>query len=147
MFWSAGPVEWSPIGNEHAGSVPLTAVDYLRSKPMAPEVPPDEPPPLVLPSSEEEKKKRKQTTDSRLKRLLPILVVILLLIGLIGALLSSFFFPGPSNSRGGSTGPSVAAVSSCFTVAGASDLTSNGTMPLKNMLQAAERSRLCGPTV
>src|SRR6266566_4689491 len=36
----------------------------------------------------------------RMKKLLPILVVILLLIGLIGALLSSFFFPGPSGSTG-----------------------------------------------
>ena len=36
-----------------------------------------------------------KVTDLRLKKLLPILVVILLLIGLIAALLSSFFLPGP----------------------------------------------------
>ena len=91
MFWSAGPVEWSPIGKENA---PLTATDYLRSKPMAPEVPPAGPSPLMLPTSNEAKKKGENTSDSRLKKLLPILVVILLLIGLVGALLSTFLFPG-----------------------------------------------------
>ncbi len=105
MYWSQGPVEWSPIGNENASSTPLTAMDYLRSKPLAPEVSPDKPSQLELPALDKEKKKGEKTSDSRLKKLLPILVVILLLIGLIAALLSSFLFPGPSSSGGtGGTG-------------------------------------------
>jgi serine/threonine protein kinase len=142
IFWSADPVEWSPIGNDNASSTPLNAADYLRSKPMAPEAPPDTPPPLVLPSSSEEKKK-KQTPDTRLKKLLPILVVILLLIGLIGAFLSSFLFPGPSSNTG--TRQPVAIVSSnagttisfCLTSSGVSDLASSGVILLKNMLHGA----------
>lgn len=100
IFWSADPVEWSPLGNENVSAMPLTATDYLGSKSTAPEVPPGEPSPVVSPTSDDEKKKKEKTSDSRLKKLLPFLVVILLLIGLIVALLSSFFFPGPSGSTG-----------------------------------------------
>ncbi len=102
MFWSTDPVEWSPIGNETAGSMPSTATGYLHSKPLVPETPPDKTFPPAQPASGGEQKKREKASDSRLKKLLPILVVILLLIGLIAALLSSFFFPDPSSR--GSTG-------------------------------------------
>ena len=100
IFWSVDPVEWSPLGNENASAMSLTATDYLRSKPTAPGVSQGEPSPVGSLTSDDEKKKKEKTSDSRLKKLLPILVVILLLIGLIVALLSSFFFPGPSGSTG-----------------------------------------------
>ncbi|HVB73099.1 MAG TPA: serine/threonine-protein kinase [Ktedonobacteraceae bacterium] len=110
LFWSADPVEWSPIGNEQTASVPLTATDYLRSKPDAPhesdetvgtsdsaQVAPAEtklPEPLV--EAREPQKDGGKQKKSWQKKALPILVVILLLIGLAGALLSSFLFPGLS---------------------------------------------------
>ncbi len=111
MYWSQGPVEWSPIGNENASSTPLTAMDYLRSKPLAPEVPPDKPSQLE-PALDKDRKKEEKTPDSRLKKLLPVLVVILLLIGLIAALLSSFLFPGPSSGGGASAVQPVAGTGS-----------------------------------
>jgi len=121
LFWSAGPVEWSPIGNEQSVSVPLTADDYLRSKPFRPEVPHSLAAPATTPaptsaastavaSPEKEppaapaqifgdgKDKSKQKTWR--KKALPVLVVILLLMGLVGALLSSFLFQGPSAKTG-----------------------------------------------
>jgi serine/threonine protein kinase len=100
IFWSADPVEWSPLGNENASAMPLTATDYLRGKPTAAEISPGGPSPVVSPTSDDEKKTLEKTPDSLLKKLLPILVVILLLIGLVAALLTSFFFPGPSGSTG-----------------------------------------------
>src|SRR5579864_2164986 len=42
LFWSVDPLEWSPIGNEQVGSVPLTAEDYLQSMPMAARIEPVE---------------------------------------------------------------------------------------------------------
>lgn len=132
LFWSAGPVEWSPIGNEQSVSVPLTADDYLRSTPFTPEVPPAPVAPTPIPAptpaastavaspekelpsapaqtSGDSKDKGKQKTWR--KKALPALVVILLLIGLVGALLSSFLFQGPSAKTGtgqqGQTGASA----------------------------------------
>lgn len=115
LFWSVDPLEWSPIGKEQDGLVPLTAADYLQSMPITPEEPAS---PAVVPPGEvlapgdavpETKKKSpesgppplkagKDTNAARewRKKLLPVLVIILLLIGLLGALLSSFLFPGPS---------------------------------------------------
>ena len=114
LFWSSGPVEWSPIGNEQTASVavPLNADDYLRSKPFAPEVPPaseaptavvapeKEPPvaPPLPPASGDDRNKREQKTWR--KKVLPVLVVILLLLGLVGALLSSLLFQSPSTKTG-----------------------------------------------
>ena len=121
LFWSTGPVEWSPIGNEQSVSVPLAADDYLRSKPFAPEVPPipaasastptstpaastavaspeKELPAAPAQTSGDGKDKGKQKTWR--KKALPILVVILLLMGLAGALLSSFLFQGPAAKIG-----------------------------------------------
>lgn len=86
MFWSVDPPEWSPLASSGAGPVAPTAGEYLRSKPLAPEVPHDAP----TPSVGKAKSKKQTTTDARLKRLLPVLVVMLLLLGLLGALLSSF---------------------------------------------------------
>ncbi|HEU0004192.1 MAG TPA: protein kinase [Ktedonobacteraceae bacterium] len=121
LFWSGDPVEWSPIGNEQmaSASVPLNAEDYLRSKPLAPEVPPapvasttstavaspeKEQPVARAQPSEERKDNGKQKKWQ--KKILPVLVVILLLMGLIGALLSSFLFPAPSTKKDtGQTSP------------------------------------------
>ncbi len=125
IFWSTEPVEWSPIGNETAGSMPSNATEYLHSKSMPAESAPDKPSPLgreILseakddiqdqPASGEEKKNSEKDSDSRLKKLLPILVVILLLIGLVAALLSSFLFPGPSSGTNTGTEQLVVRVSS-----------------------------------
>jgi serine/threonine protein kinase len=115
MFWTTEPVEWSPIGDETAGSTPSTAAEYLGSEILseakddkqvsqddirvAREAKRDQP------VSGEEKKQRDKDSNTRLKKLLPVLVVILLLIGLIAALLSSFLYPDPSNGTGTNLGP------------------------------------------
>jgi serine/threonine protein kinase len=136
IFWSADPVEWSPLGNENVSAMPLTATDYLHSKPIAPGVSPAEPSPLASPISNDDKKKKEKISDSRLKKLLPILVVILLLIGLIGALLSSFFFPGPSGSTG------IAQPD-----AGASWNSDSTAFPSANFLNGTSRNRPFGEYV
>src|SRR5579859_368200 len=125
LFWSSGPVEWSPIGNEQTASVavPLNADDYLRSKPFVPEIPPISEAPTAVAAPEKEppaapeqpsdsgdgKPQRQQKTWR--KKALPILVVILLLIGLVGALLSSLLFQSPTGKTGtsqqGQTGASA----------------------------------------
>jgi serine/threonine protein kinase len=122
MFRSTEPVEWSPIGNEAAGSMPSTAAEYLGSevlrfaqddkqavqddeqvarddKTVAQDEKQDQA------TSGDEKKNSDKDPEGRLKKLLPVLVVILLLIGLVAALLSSFFYPGPSNGSGSNMGP------------------------------------------
>jgi hypothetical protein len=76
--------------------MPPTATEYLRSKSTPLETPIDISSSAVQPSSGEEKQEEHKDANARLKKFLPILVVILLLIGLVAALLSSFFFPGPS---------------------------------------------------
>ena len=107
MYWTTEPVEWSPIGSETVGTMPSTATEYLRSKSTPLETPIDIASPTVQPSSGEEKQEEHKDANARLKKFLPILVVILLLIGLVAALLSSFFFPGPSG--GANTGTEQAA--------------------------------------
>ena len=110
MFWSAGPVEWSPLGNEPESAPPLTANDYLRSKPLVPEAPPT---PLTPPTAPEQRdSKHQNTSSSRLKKLLPIIVVILLLLGLLGALLSSFFYSSGSPNSGSNYAPAAGSVAS-----------------------------------
>jgi hypothetical protein len=74
----------------------------LQSKSTPLETPVDASSPIVQPTSVEEKQEEHKDANARLKKFLPILVVILLLIGLVAALLSSFFFPGPSS--GANTG-------------------------------------------
>ncbi len=102
IYWSTEPVEWSPIGEETGDSMLSTASQYLSSKPTLPETLQDKSSSPVKPALDDETRSAEKASDSRLKKLLPILVVILLLIGLIAALLSSFFLPGPSDS--GNTG-------------------------------------------
>ncbi len=98
-FWTVDPdpVEWSPVTNVRVSSIPLTADDYLRNKPVITL-------PEKLPSSSASSTAQKniahdeESTPGRLavylRKLLPVVVVILLLLGLLGALLSSFYFPG-----------------------------------------------------
>ena len=87
-FWSVDPdpLEWSPITNTQVGTVPLTANAYLHSKPLAPtELPPEQ---------QANDNQNENKLNEGLRKALPIVVVILLLLGLLGALLSSFYFPG-----------------------------------------------------
>jgi serine/threonine protein kinase len=122
LFWSTEPVEWSPIGNETAGSMPSTAAEYLGSEILRfaqhdkqdaqdekrdakgdRQVAQDDLQEQA--TSSDEKKNKEKGSDTRLKKLLPVLVVILLLLGLVAALLSSFFYPDPSNGSGSNRGP------------------------------------------
>ena len=91
-------------------AVPLTAENYLHDKPVLPVASvlaeAQVAPPLQqesLPSAKDDASKESQgskeaqdngTLRARLQKALPIVVVILLLLGLLGALLSSFFYPG-----------------------------------------------------
>ncbi len=98
-FWSVDPVEWSPITNVQGSSVLLTANAYLSSKPLATDasVPPSSP----VPSSQPEEIEKKESGNSLsvlFRKLLPVVVVILLLLGLLGAILSSFYFPSGSGA-------------------------------------------------
>ncbi len=85
LFWSVDPSEWSPIAKEMEDAtpsdVPLTANEYLQSKP------------LVLTTPIEAGQKKQEVQTPLLKKLLPLLVVLLLLLGLLGAMLSAFFYP------------------------------------------------------
>jgi serine/threonine protein kinase len=95
IYWSTEPVEWSPLGEVTGDSMPATAREFLRNEPTLLENFANT---LTLPiktESDKETVREEKVTDLRLKKLLPILVVILLLIGLIAALLSTFFLPGP----------------------------------------------------
>lgn len=120
LFWSANPAEWSPLAQDipggEASSIPLTAGEYLESKPLAtPLVPPVVEQPVKntkevkelatgetpdgaakpeLAADEQSAPQQKASFATHLHRLLPIIVVVLLLLGLLGALLSAFFFPG-----------------------------------------------------
>ena len=93
-FWSVDPdpLEWSPVTNIQVESVPLTADAYLHSKPLAPtELPPEPQISSSLPQANDSRNENK--LNEGLRKALPIVVVILLLLGLLGALLSSFYFP------------------------------------------------------
>ena len=95
-FWPVDPVEWSPIGDaitppHEVNAVPLTAGAYLQSKPMMPGERPSAPESSAVP--EEAHSHESNRFNERLRKALPVVVVILLLLGLLGALLSSFFFP------------------------------------------------------
>ncbi len=92
LFWSVDPAEWSPIAKETEentdSDVPFTANEYVQSKPLV----------LTTPAEVAQEKKL-ETLQSRFKKMLPILVVLLLLLGLLGAMLSAFFYP--ANKPGG----------------------------------------------
>lgn len=112
-FWSAEPVEWSPIGSTQgnaslAHDIPLDAAAYLTGpsgvKPsrratavLAPQSTPDT---SIVPSLETDLDEQESVAGKdesvfaqQLRKWLPVIVVILLLLGLLGAFLSSFFFP------------------------------------------------------
>jgi hypothetical protein len=160
IFWSADPLEWSPIGNEGDGSTPLTAADYLGNKPLVPEGEPQE---FIQVSEPSQRKEETLPASGQLqevtppvpenekgkgkfgKKLLPILVIILLLIGLIGALLSTFLFPGPSGSGSGAAQPtSTVIVGAPLSVASP---VNKGATPIKNMSQVVLQSHVPGPEV
>ena len=86
LFWSVDPAEWSPIAKETEKSaetgVPFTANEYLQNKPL-----------ILVPPEEIIQEKKTEAFYTRFKKLLPVLVVILLLLGLLGAMLSAFFYP------------------------------------------------------
>ncbi len=87
LFWSVDPAEWSPIAKEDAKSdVPLTANEYLQSKPL-----------MLATPNEATQEQNTKTFHARFKKVLPLLVVLLLLLGLLGAMLSAFFYPTPKS--------------------------------------------------
>lgn len=110
LFWSANPAQWSPLAQDipdgEASSVPLTAGEYLESKSLATPVaeqPAKNPakstqPDILakpeLPTDNQSVPQEKSSFTTHLHRWLPIIVVVLLVLGLLGALLSAFFFPG-----------------------------------------------------
>jgi serine/threonine protein kinase len=114
-FWSAEPVEWSPIGNLQNNNmlkndIPLQASTYLQDKAEAKPLESatsiaslDVPVPVPTIMSVQSELRTGQEAESpfalRLRKLLPIIVVVLLLLGLLGALLSSAFFPSGSGAN------------------------------------------------
>jgi serine/threonine protein kinase len=102
IYWSTEPVEWSPLGEVTGDSMPATAMEFLRNKATPTEDIANTLSSTLKTESDKETGNEEKVAELRLKKLLPILVVILLLIGLIAALLSSFFLPGPPSS--GNTG-------------------------------------------
>ena len=86
LFWSVDPAEWSPIAKEMEedtkAGVPLTANEYLQNKPL-----------VLMTPNEAAQEQKVETFQARFKKVLPLLVVLLLLLGLLGAMLSAFFYP------------------------------------------------------
>src|SRR2546429_9972633 len=95
-FWMVDPdpVEWSPITRAKVNLIPLNADAYLsnQSVMIGPEVQSPAPQPAEK-EGEHTEEKAESALAARLRKLLPVAVVILLLLGLLGALLSSFYFP------------------------------------------------------
>jgi serine/threonine protein kinase len=89
--WLVEPPEWSPLAIASPvgapGAVPLTADAYLRTTPLAADALPESVATLENVSGAEQKANVTKHTW------LTILVVAFLLLGLLGALLSTFFFP------------------------------------------------------
>jgi serine/threonine protein kinase len=115
IFEWVGPVEWSPLGNGQSLPSPESAGEYLRSMPVAPEVPPTplemttgeyEAVTLPQPGQPQKAANTSSKSNSLLKKMLPVLVVILLLLGLLAALLSSFLYPG-EGAHSNNTGPLI----------------------------------------
>ena len=86
LFWSVDPAEWSPITKEAEedtkSDVPFTANEYLQSRPL-----------VLATHAEVVQAQRIETFQTRFRKVLPLLVVLLLLLGLLGAMLSAFFYP------------------------------------------------------
>ena len=98
-FWTVDPdpVEWSPITNVKVNLIPLTADAYLHDKAKVHMTHAEPPSHMFSPEQKEvehDEEREPGVLALHLRRLLPIVVVILLLLGLLGALLSSFYFPG-----------------------------------------------------
>ncbi|HEX6557143.1 MAG TPA: protein kinase [Ktedonobacteraceae bacterium] len=98
-FWMVDPdpVEWSPITRAKVNLIPLNADAYLSNQSVV--IGPEVQSPVPAPQSAEKEgehieEKAQSLLAARLRKLLPVVVVILLLLGLLGALLSSFYFPG-----------------------------------------------------
>lgn len=163
IFWSADPLEWSPITNKGDSPGPLTAAEYLSSKLVVPQVEPQKVTQpdersqklgTILPESEQSqdiipKAPEKEEAKSKFgKKVLPILVIILLLIGLLGALLSSFLFPGPSNNNSGHAQPAITVSISFLPIhADLAGLGNNSIVSFKNMSQVTLESHISGPEV
>ncbi len=97
-FWMVDPdpVEWSPITRAKVNLIPLNADAYLSNQSVV--IGPEVQSPAPAPQSAEKEgehteEKAESALAARLRKLLPVVVVILLLLGLLGALLSSFYFP------------------------------------------------------
>jgi len=97
-FWTVDPdpVEWSPITRAKVNLIPLNADAYLSNQSVV--IGPEVQSPAPAPQSAEKEgehteEKAESALAARLRKLLPVVVVILLLLGLLGALLSSFYFP------------------------------------------------------
>jgi serine/threonine protein kinase len=90
QLWLADPQEWSPLPNplstDASSDAPLTADEYLHSKPLIADLP------LSSSAAVDTLPEQKLTHKSK-DRWVPIVVVILLLLGLLGALLSSVVLP------------------------------------------------------
>lgn len=82
------PVEWSPIAQNAPGAPVMTAREYLSQKAGIGETG------APLPPERHEGERDGKGSPIFWYRLLPVLVVLLLVLGLVGAVLSSFFFPG-----------------------------------------------------
>jgi hypothetical protein len=91
MFWLADPQEWSPLANSFSADefnkMPLSAGDYLQSKPLLSHLP------LTTPAPGDLLRAQKRIHKSLLQRWLPVVVVALLLLGLLVSLLSALLFP------------------------------------------------------
>lgn len=81
LFLSADPAEWSPLITalssleQDAPNVKRSSVDFTR------------------PDEDANKNLQKETIAPQKRQWLPLLVLMLLLLGLLGALLSAFYFP------------------------------------------------------
>jgi len=103
LFWSADPAEWSPIASPSTNlthPIPLTANDYLQQQASYASLSTDLKETtggqrVKIVTAQKRGRTTKETTfASWLHRWLVAIIVVFLLIGLIGALLSSFLFPG-----------------------------------------------------
>ncbi len=105
-FWSVDPQEWSPLASDQVadapGAVPLTAGEYLHTKPLTSD------PPLELEASPApENVTREMKGRKRKRKWLTIAVVVLLLLGLLGALLSAFLFPVEKSDNSTTSAPAA----------------------------------------
>lgn len=91
LIWSVDPVEWSPLAKSEKTlpGVPMAAGDYLDEKRTVLEMAASIQTAQTVPTESGEQ----TTLQARLRKWLPFIVVALLLMGLLGAILSAFFYP------------------------------------------------------